>query len=437
MIRKSLPFCIVSLLLGLVLAYPGYAQEPPSEPTPYTVYAHRDYLILFIPGNGTVSLADFGFKAIADNGRVLDKFLQEYPAFKALVIDDVQVPICFRLQRSGNSQPLPGECPGGDRTVTQNLPDTETDIFWWDADSQTTRTLRFVQGRVLLEDLCSAGDTECHGTIPPENQECVVTSSNNINLRTGPGTSFPVGATLSAGQISEADGQMAGTDGYAWWHLVTGLWVREDVVSTTEFCMELPTFLFFDDFEQGTAKWRPWPVADWQIAQDEEGNHFYCVTKAAIRENTYAAAVSLDERDYAIQLDMLVEELVDGSAGIQFRYSDDPLATYDIEIDAASLDLGRVWRESGNVTFQPLGSTESHRYESGVWHTVQILAVGNDIEVLVDGESLMVVSDEPEDAAIYHGTIRIYGAVKTESPDGLIRACFDNVWVTSIKPAAG
>jgi len=264
---------------------------------------------------------------------------------------------------------------------------------------------------------------------------CKVSSSQRVNMRIGPSTNFAVEETFPTGDSLVGDGQAIGSDNYTWWHLQNGLWVREDVVSTTGNCAELPTILFIDDFEHGTAKWRPWPQEDWQIHQDEE-NAFYCVTKEATQEYTYAAAVSLDSQDYLIQLDMMIEEMVDGAAGVQFRYNNDPLATYDYEADEGGLDLGRIWREPDGVTGQWLDGTKEYPYEFGRWHTVQILASGSNIEVYIDGDKFLAVSDdELEDAAMYHGTIRLYGAVKTESPDGVIRACFDNVRVTAIETA--
>lgn len=76
----------------------------------------------------------------------------------------------------------------------------------------------------------------------------IVTASCNLtpsqgfaNVRTGPGTSFPVSQELDGTAVVNADGQAIGDDSLVWWHLTTNDWVRSDVVVATGDCNALPS----------------------------------------------------------------------------------------------------------------------------------------------------------------------------------------------------
>jgi|GEM_PF-4710217 len=70
---------------------------------------------------------------------------------------------------------------------------------------------------------------------------CTVTAPGNANLRSGPGTSFNVAASLAAGQTAEADGQTTGADGATWYRLTTDSWVRSDIINAAAECSSVPT----------------------------------------------------------------------------------------------------------------------------------------------------------------------------------------------------
>lgn len=69
---------------------------------------------------------------------------------------------------------------------------------------------------------------------------CTVSASSSINLRSGPGTGFDIRGTLPAGQEQLINAQDTGSDGFVWWRLPDGTWVRSDTVSETGQCEELP-----------------------------------------------------------------------------------------------------------------------------------------------------------------------------------------------------
>jgi hypothetical protein len=49
----------------------------------------------------------------------------------------------------------------------------------------------------------------------------------------------------ATGQLLEADGQAMDADGFTWWHLITGEFVREDFVSEEGNCASLETIVEF------------------------------------------------------------------------------------------------------------------------------------------------------------------------------------------------
>jgi hypothetical protein len=68
---------------------------------------------------------------------------------------------------------------------------------------------------------------------------CAVRAFNAAKLRSGPGTNYADRGTMSSGP-NEAQGQAFGTDGFTWWKLKSGLWVRSDLVEEIGECETLP-----------------------------------------------------------------------------------------------------------------------------------------------------------------------------------------------------
>lgn len=69
---------------------------------------------------------------------------------------------------------------------------------------------------------------------------CEVTASSAVNKRTGPGTNFDIGGQFEAGSIQFVTGQAEDSSGFIWWQLEDENWVREDVVSVTGDCGNVP-----------------------------------------------------------------------------------------------------------------------------------------------------------------------------------------------------
>ncbi|MEO8391479.1 MAG: hypothetical protein ABI700_00665 [Chloroflexota bacterium] len=70
---------------------------------------------------------------------------------------------------------------------------------------------------------------------------CTITAAQGANLRTGPGTTFDRAGAIAAGASQSVIGQAQGSDGFVWWKLDSGSWVRSDLVQTSGDCTGAPT----------------------------------------------------------------------------------------------------------------------------------------------------------------------------------------------------
>jgi hypothetical protein len=70
--------------------------------------------------------------------------------------------------------------------------------------------------------------------------DCGVRAAKTVNLRAGPGTEFDRAGMLEAGQTELIVGQAPGEDGFVWWKLESGNWVRSDVVTAGGNCVDVP-----------------------------------------------------------------------------------------------------------------------------------------------------------------------------------------------------
>jgi hypothetical protein len=96
---------------------------------------------------------------------------------------------------------------------------------------------------VLPEPIIPPGSSESTtgGTTVQNQQTCTVTAAGNVNLRSGPGTVYGRSGGIAAGDSKNPVGQAVGVDGYVWWQLSNGSWVRADVVNAAGSCDKLPS----------------------------------------------------------------------------------------------------------------------------------------------------------------------------------------------------
>jgi hypothetical protein len=68
----------------------------------------------------------------------------------------------------------------------------------------------------------------------------VVTINDSTNVRTGPGTDYDILASVEHNSRMIVFGQTTGEDGFVWWQVGDGAWVRDDVVETEGVCATVP-----------------------------------------------------------------------------------------------------------------------------------------------------------------------------------------------------
>lgn len=69
---------------------------------------------------------------------------------------------------------------------------------------------------------------------------CEASATATVNQRIGPGTTFDRAGTLAANTPLHVTGQVSADDGFIWWRLENDYWVREDVVTLSGDCLNVP-----------------------------------------------------------------------------------------------------------------------------------------------------------------------------------------------------
>jgi formylglycine-generating enzyme required for sulfatase activity len=140
-------FALWQILSGVLIQAQGTF-----NPVNITIYRDNDTLTLFVPEQGSVSLAGFAFRVDGE-----PYLLEDFPAFRGIPFDNVPTPICFRLARAGSSSPLPLECPPS-LTLVQALSDG--DVFWYD-DVMVISITIVIQIGDATQGFCGAGQDTC------------------------------------------------------------------------------------------------------------------------------------------------------------------------------------------------------------------------------------------------------------------------------------
>ena len=78
-------------------------------------------------------------------------------------------------------------------------------------------------------------------TAAPVSSACTVTPKSSANRRSGPGTTYTPTGQLAFGQSAAVTGQTQGADGFIWFQLDDGSFVRSDVITTFGDCSAVPT----------------------------------------------------------------------------------------------------------------------------------------------------------------------------------------------------
>lgn len=72
-------------------------------------------------------------------------------------------------------------------------------------------------------------------------EPCRVTvGEGGVNLRTGPGTDYPIRGVIDFRESAEPIGRTVGTDGFNWWQLALDVWLRTDTTVIGGDCAAVP-----------------------------------------------------------------------------------------------------------------------------------------------------------------------------------------------------
>jgi hypothetical protein len=88
--------------------------------------------------------------------------------------------------------------------------------------------------------LCEGLNIWAYGLPSEAPPACIISASRFANKRSGPATHFAQTGRLERGTIQNATGKTRGSDGFTWWQLDDGSWVRSDVVNNQGSCETLP-----------------------------------------------------------------------------------------------------------------------------------------------------------------------------------------------------
>jgi uncharacterized protein YraI len=76
-------------------------------------------------------------------------------------------------------------------------------------------------------------------TIPADGT-CTVAWAGDVNVRSGPGTNYPIRQGVPGGYYAEPDARAVGTDGRVWWRLAEAIWLSADTTVGAGACGTLP-----------------------------------------------------------------------------------------------------------------------------------------------------------------------------------------------------
>ncbi|MCA0455893.1 MAG: SH3 domain-containing protein [Chloroflexi bacterium] len=69
---------------------------------------------------------------------------------------------------------------------------------------------------------------------------CVAAWTVDVNLRSGPGTNYPIRRGVTGGYYGNPDARAIGSDGAVWWRLGEGVWIAADNTAAAGACGNLP-----------------------------------------------------------------------------------------------------------------------------------------------------------------------------------------------------
>jgi hypothetical protein len=138
--------------------------SPTPSPESITIFADKDSLTVYVPGNVAASALLKDFDLEYHTGGVAKRFFQAYMDEFAPYLDGtVSEPSCLHLERAGSDAPFPPICNFAHRPI-RKIPDGS--VVWWSQVSKSTHTLFVYSGDARLE-ICDPGFSRCEILIYP------------------------------------------------------------------------------------------------------------------------------------------------------------------------------------------------------------------------------------------------------------------------------
>ena len=73
-------------------------------------------------------------------------------------------------------------------------------------------------------------------TTIPADATCTLAWTGDVNIRSGPGTEYPIRRGIPGGFYANADGRAVAKDGSLWWRMADGIWIAVDNTYTAGAC---------------------------------------------------------------------------------------------------------------------------------------------------------------------------------------------------------
>lgn len=151
-----------------------------------------------------------------------------------------------------------------------------------------------------------------------------------------------------------------------------------------------------------------WTIENGQLVQNDNAGTI--ADSSAAQEGSYLVYDTGDEtwEDYIVYLTMMSQD--NDYIGVMFRYIDED-NYYRLSWSATE---GLMLVKCVDGEFTVLYSDEDYNYETGEEYAVSISVVDQYIEITIDGETVISVSDQLEDGLSY-GTIALYNNINAGS----------------------
>lgn len=184
MLRYKALFVCFGLVLLLTLSGFGMVSAQDDDTLNFTVIRDSDSLTIYTPGGTPFSLSGLSIEVFTPDGQIELFPLDEYPALALVASRPIPTELCIQLVRAGATPDTPEQCANVSTqfTLIQNVDDT--DVFWYDVDTDTLLTFSLLQndefvgfcqtavcefstGTFVVHAVTEAPATEAEPTIPP------------------------------------------------------------------------------------------------------------------------------------------------------------------------------------------------------------------------------------------------------------------------------